>query len=1127
MGWFCWMLALGVAAAQTLKPQWGDAGLSADGLGFAVEVPEFMQLRAHYGAVVLRGGERFDLRSQDCAGSIPQQELSEETPFGREVIQQRVLSYPQAGCELWFRWGQVSGLPGTTVRVGVRNTGSEALQLLRTTPMAMEHANRHRLGERVFLTPSMAKSIVQPLGKVHEHLSANQETLRLAGEPFSRGIGCHAPSEMVFALEGNYDRFQSVVGMDDAGNGSGTFEVHLDGVKVFDSGMLLRGQPGVVINLDVRGKRELRLVTTDGGDGTYYDWADWCHASLLRGIDGSAADEALPAEPHAALELRSGLTGWAASPMIGQGRAFHAPRLDRLFEPMEIREAAGIYHSSGHGLFIGPIGDPVAEVLARVSNIRADAVALEVTCDMDSVQVAPGQLRWSQQIMLCVDGAQTAQQRWVTWVANTHRARHPKPPMSGWLSWYWLGQHTSEADVQSIIDFTARVPSRLQPAVIQLDDGYQRGYATLEWNERFPSGGAAIAQRIAARGAMAGLMINAAIDSPAAMEHTLRQIRQAVEQGFRYLKIYPRGSTDDPAKTRFEERRAALFAMREAAGNDTYLLVAETGMDRACVGAVDAKRIRSSTDRNQLPDGMADAVLSLPLNRQWFTIDTDCYYLADGLPGLPSVAGGTTAVQTWLGITAMGCGNAMTSEPWHWQRMAPYLRQTEMLTPPARESVQVLDLGSAAGPSCIVGTVRRPWGEWMVALLWNPGLQPKEVSLDFAKAGLDPNRRYAVWSFWDHRFLGVVQRSWTTPVLLPLGSQLLRLTPLDENADKPQLVGSNFHLWSGAVEFEQLTSLHGAMELRLSDGGARAGDVFIRCSSEPQVRSASGCRVSQISATGDDIWKLSITARQRGVPQWIELGLHVPVTRQPWFWALSALVLTSVAFGLWRYVETLRIERQVEILRQKSALDEERARIARDLHDDLGASIARIGLLTELADPTSVPPEKTRAQLAKILLASKHLARQLDAIVWSVDPANDMLESLARYLHGQAEDYLAVAGIRCRFEAPADLPEIQLSSPMRHHVLMVVKEALHNVVKHSGAQSVLLRLSHAADALTIQVIDDGRGCKSSNDGRRRGNGLNNMLKRAQSAGGTLEVGPGPDGRGTEVRLTIPYTTHPS
>jgi signal transduction histidine kinase len=1095
-----------------------QSSLAEDGRSILVDSPGLLTLRAGFSAVVERGNRRAELVSTAATGNVELVSETAETPFGTAAMQRAGLRFDEDGCELLLRYGRIPGVPGVTVQSGVRNTGAEPLRLVSTSPVSMAGTRTTVAGKREFLETRLASMIDQPLGTPSDNLSVSKEPIRIFGENFARGIGCHAPSDMRFPLDGRFARFQCVAGVDDSGSGSVTFEVHADGNKVFASGRVLRGQPGRVIDLDVTGVKELRLVVTDAGDGTGFDWANWADASLkpVTGIDS-----VLPPADAPAIHLASPLANWLISPLLGQAGAMVTRAMDRAFDPITIREAGGLYDADGRGLFFGPVGTPVTYLSARLGSAGNQRATLDLDCAMDSVEVLPGEIRWGQQAVILLESPQLAQERWISWVADSHRARPPRDPMSGWLSWYWLGSNVSENNLMQVADFAAKSGGKLRPSVIQIDDGYQNLDGQAGLNGRFPSATQGLASKITASGAVPGLMVRLEMNTQEGLGRFLGNIRHAAENGFRYFKITdPGGQTDSAGKqTRFEKKRAFYQAIRQAAGEDGYLLAAGNGADRASVGSVDACRVRGSTNRHEMVLGLDDTLRSLALNRRWFTVDTDCYYLATDIDDLPPVTGGWPMVHTWLSITGLIGGNAMTSDPWHWDSMAPFLRHTEILTPPARETARAIDIGTSAGLPRIVGQVSRPWGDWTVALLWNPASQAKAVTLDFAKAGMNANLRYAVWSFWENRFLGIAEKSWTTPVMEPTVSQHLCFTPIHGDPLKPVLIGSNLHVWSGAAEFERVTALHGAMEIHFTDAGARAGDLFVHCESRPLLRSVSGCKVGEITNAGEHIWRVSIADRQRGAVQRIELGVEAPITRQPWFWALLVLLASSGVFGLWRYLEKFRIEQQVTRLKQKGALDEERARIARDLHDELGANLARIGLLTELADQAIGDPDKTRHQLGRILTAARGITRQLDSVVWAVDPANDTIESLTRYLHGHAEDYLVIAGIRCRFEG-MDLPDLPLSSSLRHHLLMITKEALHNVVKHAAASTVTLRLHHDAGILTLEIEDDGKGIGKP-EGHRHGNGLNNIRKRAMAAGGTCEFQTGSGGTGTLVRLCIP------
>lgn len=1084
-----------------------------------VSIPGVLDLKAGYSVEIQRADKTSLLRSSALESRAAFRDRTEETPYGAMLVREVCLPFPEEGCELLFRYGKIPGMAGISLQSGVRNTGSDALRFIRTSPLAMSDLPFDHSDHRVFLETLMASSIHHPHGKPLNHLSVNQDPIRLCGETFAHGIGCHAPSNMTFPLGGKFARFQCVVGVDDASSGSVGFEVYCDGKKAFESEEMLSGQASQVIDLDVTGVQEIQLVTTDASDGTNFDWANWADARLTP--QNPSMRESSPAAATF-VQLSHALSQWWASPMLSQASATSARSMDRVFDPLIFKEAGGLYRAEGKGIFFGPIGRPIGYIIGRIGNAGSQCATLDLDCEMDAVIVQPGEARWGQQVGLFLESPQVASERWIGWVQSSHHARPPKQGMNGWLSWYWLGMNISESKVMEVVDFVSKSGANLRPRVIQIDDGYQRADGQIGLNEKFPSGMQGIAAKIAEKGAMPGLLVNLNQDGEQEVQRLLDSVRHAVANGFRYLKInnFVHLADSEGKLTRLECRRATYRAIREAAGNDTYLLVnTNNGIDRACVGFMDACRVTGSMERHQIASAMDVTLRSLTFNRRWFTVDTDCFYLATDIEKLQPVVGGWPMLRTWMSVTGLSAGNAMTSDPWQWDSMAPFLRHAEIFTPPARERARAIDLGVSSGLSRVVAHVARPWGEWTVALLWNPNKQAQPITLDFARAGMDITRRYAVWSFWDNRFLGVAEKSWTTPVMEASTSQHLCFTPMDDDPMKLLLIGSNLHIWCGAVELERVTSLHGAMEIQLSDAGAKSGDLFIQCASRPQLHSVSGCRVREIASAGDCIWRISLSDRQIGVFQRIELGVEVPMGRQPWFWVVMFLSLSSIAFGFWRYVEKFRLEQQLTRLRQKAALNEERARIARDLHDELGANLARIGLLTELADQVIGDPDKTRHQLSRILTAARGITRQLDSVVWAVDPANDTLESLARYVHGHAEEYMSMASIRCRF-VEMDLPEIHLASSLRHHLLMITKESLHNVVKHAGATTVILRLRYENEILTLDIEDDGKGIGDLQS-HRYGNGLKNIHKRAAAVGGTCEFTPGNGGKGTLVRLRIP------
>jgi signal transduction histidine kinase len=205
-------------------------------------------------------------------------------------------------------------------------------------------------------------------------------------------------------------------------------------------------------------------------------------------------------------------------------------------------------------------------------------------------------------------------------------------------------------------------------------------------------------------------------------------------------------------------------------------------------------------------------------------------------------------------------------------------------------------------------------------------------------------------------------------------------------------------------------------------------------------------------------------------------------------------------------------------------VEKERARIAQDLHDDLGASLTEINFLGTLA-ADSAKESSIRQKLEGIVDRAQHMAKSLDEIVWTVNPANDTLSSTVNYLCSRTEESLRIAEIRCRLEVAEDLPGVTLDSELRHHLLMAVNEAVHNVMKHSGSRECILLIGREQDNLTVTVQDSGSGFDPEHLPGGR-NGLTNLQRRLEALAGKCEIESAP-GRGTRVRFSIPLFASPS
>ncbi len=215
------------------------------------------------------------------------------------------------------------------------------------------------------------------------------------------------------------------------------------------------------------------------------------------------------------------------------------------------------------------------------------------------------------------------------------------------------------------------------------------------------------------------------------------------------------------------------------------------------------------------------------------------------------------------------------------------------------------------------------------------------------------------------------------------------------------------------------------------------------------------------------------------------------------------------------------MQRQLAALRQKEALEKERARIARDIHDQVGASLTQLSLLGELVESDKYHPEEVEGHARQIEQTALETTRALDEIVWTVNPSNDTLDGLVTYVCKYAQDYLAVAGLKYRLEVPPQLPASAISPEVRHNVFLASKESITNVVRHAQASAVVVRLHLEAGRFTLEIQDNGKGLAGLDPkAAQLRNGLRNMSKRMEDIGGTFAITSAPEG-GALVRLTAP------
>ena len=297
---------------------------------------------------------------------------------------------------------------------------------------------------------------------------------------------------------------------------------------------------------------------------------------------------------------------------------------------------------------------------------------------------------------------------------------------------------------------------------------------------------------------------------------------------------------------------------------------------------------------------------------------------------------------------------------------------------------------------------------------------------------------------------------------------------------------------------------------------------------------------SRVSVTGvcriePGEWQAGENWRAKSFRVQLRSAADIVVLRSPPWWSLKRVLwiagaLGFVALAAFSWVVVLRRQvtertRQLETQiqeRQRAErqrlIEQERTRVAQDLHDELGATLTEVSMLGSLARTPSLPPESKERYLDQLTNASRSLVATLDEIVWAVNPKYDSVASLASYYSLFAQRFLNLAGMACRLQVADSFPATPLDSRLRHGIFLAFREALNNAVRHSGASEVRITMEVIENQLKIAVADNGKGFAF--DASLPGSdGLTSMRQRMQKLGGRCEINSKP-GRGTAVEFRL-------
>jgi len=255
---------------------------------------------------------------------------------------------------------------------------------------------------------------------------------------------------------------------------------------------------------------------------------------------------------------------------------------------------------------------------------------------------------------------------------------------------------------------------------------------------------------------------------------------------------------------------------------------------------------------------------------------------------------------------------------------------------------------------------------------------------------------------------------------------------------------------------------------------------------------------------------------QSSSPAIVAFKILPPIWQRWWFLSIAAIAGSLAIYGGHRY----RVGRLIE-------LERVRTRIATDLHDDIGSSLSRMAILSEVVKQQLGGKSRQSAPLlTEIADSARGLVDSMSDIVWAIDPRRDNLSNVVTRVRQFASDVLEAKKIKWDFQVPPEIDDLKLDAEQRRHVFLIFKEALNNIARHADCKSVLLKINLTHHQLVAEVQDDGSGfvvqqnVQDASTNGRGGHGLKNMERRASQLGGRFTIQSSP-GLGTHLKLTVP------
>ncbi len=319
---------------------------------------------------------------------------------------------------------------------------------------------------------------------------------------------------------------------------------------------------------------------------------------------------------------------------------------------------------------------------------------------------------------------------------------------------------------------------------------------------------------------------------------------------------------------------------------------------------------------------------------------------------------------------------------------------------------------------------------------------------------------------------------------------------------------NNLYLQFRALEFSNPVSLSYAYKL----SGWDKDWIYSKTNNEVRYNNLSpGDYIFYVKASNDDgVWM--------DEPYSVNISIHPPFWKKWWFYLLELFLVSGLIIWITRTITQMKLKKEIEKLERQKALSVERMRISQEMHDDIGAGLTQISLISESAKLHSLPGNNIKNELDDIASTSRQLVDNIGEIIWALNPQHDKLDILLAHLREQLHKLIEYAAITCNINFPDEIPVIELNNQQRRNILLVSKEIVHNSIKHSQGKTLSITVVLQNKELLFDISDDGIGFDAAR--MHNGNGLRNIRQRVNEIGGCIQIQSEP-GTGSRFIYSFP------